>query len=155
MLNKFEQISLKPGFMKHNGGLLFRNVTEYEYEFNPASICNGGECTINECCDKQGFCLNQGALNVDEDGDYNNDCQRENRIGIKGCGNAESNGVRVTELNPSVNTFSNNDYIYYDDLDTGNIQLNCPIGEYIAVEILMGRDRHGNQNHSCEFSCTV
>ena len=51
MLNKFEQISIKPGFMKHNGGLLFRNVTEYEYEFkslikenhlNAAGITHGG-----------------------------------------------------------------------------------------------------------------
>tara|TARA_B100001057_G_scaffold145601_1_gene145591 strand:- start:1187 stop:1591 length:405 start_codon:yes stop_codon:yes gene_type:complete len=33
MSNKFEQISLKTGFMRHNGGLLFRNVSENEYEF--------------------------------------------------------------------------------------------------------------------------
>ena len=33
MSEKFEQISLKPGFMKHNGGVLFRNVSENEYEF--------------------------------------------------------------------------------------------------------------------------
>ena len=33
MSNKFEQISLKPGFMKHNGGVLFRNISETEYEF--------------------------------------------------------------------------------------------------------------------------
>ena len=33
MSNQFEQISLKPGFMKHNGGLLFRNISENEYEF--------------------------------------------------------------------------------------------------------------------------
>ena len=39
MENKFEQISLKPGFMKHNGGLLFRNISETEYEF---------KSTINE-----------------------------------------------------------------------------------------------------------
>ena len=30
---EFEQISLKPGFMKHNGGLLFRTISETEYEF--------------------------------------------------------------------------------------------------------------------------
>ena len=51
MSNKFEQISLKPGFMKHNGGLLFRNVSETEYEFksiinqnhlNAANITHGG-----------------------------------------------------------------------------------------------------------------
>ena len=51
MINKFEQISLKPGFMKHNGGLLFRNVSETEYEFksiisenhlNAAGITHGG-----------------------------------------------------------------------------------------------------------------
>ena len=51
MENKFEQISLKPGFMKHNGGLLFRNISETEYEFkstinenhlNAASITHGG-----------------------------------------------------------------------------------------------------------------
>ena len=33
MSSNFEQISLKPGFMKHNGGLLFRNISETEYEF--------------------------------------------------------------------------------------------------------------------------
>jgi len=51
MSNKFEQISLKPGFMKHNGGVLFRNISESEYEFksiinenhlNAASITHGG-----------------------------------------------------------------------------------------------------------------
>ena len=51
MKNKFEQISLKPGFMKHNGGLLFRNISETEYEFksiinknhlNAAGITHGG-----------------------------------------------------------------------------------------------------------------
>ena len=33
MSEKFEQISIKPGFMKHNGGVLFRNISENEYEF--------------------------------------------------------------------------------------------------------------------------
>ena len=33
MSDKFEQISLKPGFMMHNGGVLFRNISETEYEF--------------------------------------------------------------------------------------------------------------------------
>ena len=51
MTNKFEQISLTPGFMKHNGGLFFRNVSENEYEFqstirknhlNAAGITHGG-----------------------------------------------------------------------------------------------------------------
>ena len=51
MTNNFEQISLKQGFMKHNGGLLFRNVSETEYEFkstinenhlNAAGITHGG-----------------------------------------------------------------------------------------------------------------
>ena len=51
MSNQFEQISLKPGFMKHNGGLLFRNISENEYEFkstinnnhlNAAGITRGG-----------------------------------------------------------------------------------------------------------------
>ena len=51
MNNIFEQISLKPGFMKHNGGLLFRNISETEYEFkstitknhlNAAGITHGG-----------------------------------------------------------------------------------------------------------------
>ena len=51
MSEKFEQISLKPGFMKHNGGVLFRNVSENEYEFkstvnenhlNAAGITHGG-----------------------------------------------------------------------------------------------------------------
>jgi len=51
MSKEFEQISLKPGFMKHNGGVLFRNVSETEYEFkstinenhlNSAKITHGG-----------------------------------------------------------------------------------------------------------------
>ena len=51
MSSQFEQISLKPGFMKHNGGLLFRNISKNEYEFkstinnnhlNAAGITHGG-----------------------------------------------------------------------------------------------------------------
>ena len=51
MLNEFEQISTKPGFMKHNGGVLFRNISANEYEFkstinkdhlNAAGITHGG-----------------------------------------------------------------------------------------------------------------
>jgi len=51
MDTKFEQISLKPGFMKHNGGLLFRTISEKEYQFkttikenhlNAAGITHGG-----------------------------------------------------------------------------------------------------------------
>ena len=51
MPNKFEQISVKPGFMKHNGGVFFRTVSETEYEFkstineghlNAAGITHGG-----------------------------------------------------------------------------------------------------------------
>ena len=51
MTKKFEQISIKPGFMKHNGGILFRNISETEYEFksiinqnhlNAAGITHGG-----------------------------------------------------------------------------------------------------------------
>ena len=51
MSDKFEQISLKPGFMKHNGGVLFRIINEEEYEFkskinsnhlNAAGITHGG-----------------------------------------------------------------------------------------------------------------
>jgi len=51
MDSKFEQISLKPGFMKHNGGLLFKTVSENEYHFkttvkenhlNAAGITHGG-----------------------------------------------------------------------------------------------------------------
>ena len=50
-MKKFEQISIKPGFMKHNGGVLFRNISETEYEFksiitknhlNAAGITHGG-----------------------------------------------------------------------------------------------------------------
>ena len=51
MSKNFEQISLKPGFMKHNGGVLFRNISDIEYEFkstinenhlNSANITHGG-----------------------------------------------------------------------------------------------------------------
>tara|TARA_B100001741_G_scaffold74197_1_gene59962 strand:- start:25 stop:423 length:399 start_codon:yes stop_codon:yes gene_type:complete len=33
MPKQFEQISIKNGFMKHNGGLLFKEISENEYEF--------------------------------------------------------------------------------------------------------------------------
>ena len=51
MNRDFKQISLKPGFMKHNGGLLFRTISKDEYEFkttikenhlNAAGITHGG-----------------------------------------------------------------------------------------------------------------
>ena len=51
MKDNFEQISIKPGFMKHNGGVLFRSISETEYEFksvinenhlNAAGITHGG-----------------------------------------------------------------------------------------------------------------
>ena len=51
MNEDFEQISLKPGFMKHNGGLLFKTISENEYQFkttikenhlNTAGIAHGG-----------------------------------------------------------------------------------------------------------------
>ena len=51
MTKNFEQISNKPGFMKHNGGILFRSISETEYEFkstiginhlNAANITHGG-----------------------------------------------------------------------------------------------------------------
>ena len=51
MTEEFKQISLKPGFMKHNGGVMFRNISNTEYEFkstiseyhlNAAGITHGG-----------------------------------------------------------------------------------------------------------------
>tara|TARA_B100000941_G_scaffold278676_1_gene243270 strand:- start:408 stop:809 length:402 start_codon:yes stop_codon:yes gene_type:complete len=51
MSKNFEQISIRPGFMKHNGGVLFRDISETEYEFkstvtenhlNAANITHGG-----------------------------------------------------------------------------------------------------------------
>ena len=51
MNKEFEQISIKPGFMKHNSGVLFRTISETEYEFkstinenhlNAAGITHGG-----------------------------------------------------------------------------------------------------------------
>ena len=51
MTKNFEQISKKQGFMKHNGGLLFKNISDVEYEFksvvnknhlNAAEITHGG-----------------------------------------------------------------------------------------------------------------
>jgi uncharacterized protein (TIGR00369 family) len=51
MSKQFEQVSIKPGFMKHNGGLLFREISKNEYEFkttieennlNTAGITHGG-----------------------------------------------------------------------------------------------------------------
>ena len=51
MSKEFEQISIKPGFMKHNGGVLFKNISDTEYEFkstitenhlNAIGITHGG-----------------------------------------------------------------------------------------------------------------
>jgi len=51
MSKEFEQISLKPGFMKHNGGVMFKTISDSEYEFksiikenhlNTAGITHGG-----------------------------------------------------------------------------------------------------------------
>ena len=33
MKKEFEQISVQPGFMKHNGGLFFKTISENEYQF--------------------------------------------------------------------------------------------------------------------------
>jgi len=51
MTKDFEQLSTKSGYMKHNGGLLFREISKDEYEFiakidrnhlNMAGITHGG-----------------------------------------------------------------------------------------------------------------
>jgi len=51
MAEEFKQISITSGFMKHNGGVLFRTISENEYEFktkinenhlNTAKITHGG-----------------------------------------------------------------------------------------------------------------
>ena len=51
MSEEFKQISTTNGFMKHNGGILFRAISENEYEFkttinenhlNAAGITHGG-----------------------------------------------------------------------------------------------------------------
>ena len=56
MTKKFEQLSNKPSYMKHNGGLLFRSINKKKFEFktkikkthlNKAGITHGGYiCTI-------------------------------------------------------------------------------------------------------------
>ena len=56
MKEKFKQISNKPGFMKHNGGIFFRKISDTEFEFktiikknnlNSAGITHGGYiCSI-------------------------------------------------------------------------------------------------------------
>ena len=56
MTDNFEQISIKPGFIKHNGGILFRKISDTEFEFkttidknklNSAGITHGGYiCSI-------------------------------------------------------------------------------------------------------------
>ena len=51
MSKEFQQISIKPGFMKHNDGVLFKKISETEYQFkskinenhlNAAGITHGG-----------------------------------------------------------------------------------------------------------------
>ena len=56
LMKKFEQLSNKPSYMKHNGGLLFRSISKKKFEFktkikkthlNKAGITHGGYiCTI-------------------------------------------------------------------------------------------------------------
>tara|TARA_B100001248_G_scaffold176529_1_gene134045 strand:+ start:119 stop:529 length:411 start_codon:yes stop_codon:yes gene_type:complete len=50
-MSKFENISSKPGFMKHNGGLMFKTISKSKYQFktkvkkihlNRAGITHGG-----------------------------------------------------------------------------------------------------------------
>lgn len=50
-MKKFENISTRPGFMKHNGGLMFRQISKNKYQFkttvkkinlNRAGITHGG-----------------------------------------------------------------------------------------------------------------
>jgi len=51
MDNEFKQISLKPGFMNHNGGILFKSISQNEHHFkvtvkknhlNSSGIAHGG-----------------------------------------------------------------------------------------------------------------
>ena len=51
MSKEFQEISLNPGFMKHNGGVMFKDISDTEYEFkstinenhlNAAGITHGG-----------------------------------------------------------------------------------------------------------------
>ena len=51
MDNEFKQISLKPGFMNHNGGILFKSISRNEHHFkvtvkenhlNSSGIAHGG-----------------------------------------------------------------------------------------------------------------
>ena len=51
MTEEFKQISTRSGFMKHNGGIFFRTISENQYEFkttikenhlNAANITHGG-----------------------------------------------------------------------------------------------------------------
>ena len=56
MTDRFEQISIKPGYMRHNGGILFSKISDTEFEFkttidknklNSAGITHGGYiCSI-------------------------------------------------------------------------------------------------------------
>ena len=50
-MKKFKNISTRPGFMKHNGGLMFRSISKKKYQFktkvrkinlNRAGITHGG-----------------------------------------------------------------------------------------------------------------
>ena len=56
MTDKFEQISNQPGFMKYNGGILFRKISDKKFKYkifidenklNSAGITHGGYiCSI-------------------------------------------------------------------------------------------------------------
>ena len=74
-MKKFKQISSRPGFLKNNGGLLFRKIKNHKFEFktkikkihlNKAKITHGGYiCSIIDagagtaayCCAKNKQCV--------------------------------------------------------------------------------------------------
>jgi uncharacterized protein (TIGR00369 family) len=75
MNKEFEQISLKPGFMKHNGGVLFRSISDNEYEFkstvnvnhlNAAKITHGGyiSALIDAGAGTAAYRISEGAICV-------------------------------------------------------------------------------------------
>ena len=70
MRKKFKQISNKPSFMKHNGGLLLREISKRKFEFktkvkkshlNKAGITHGGYiCTIIDAGSGTGTHISSG-----------------------------------------------------------------------------------------------
>ena len=74
MPKDFIQLSTKPGYMKYNGGLLFRQISENEYELSNNKSCSWMEV---ECL---GACVNAPMMQINDD--YYEDLDKQKTLDI-------------------------------------------------------------------------